>query len=155
MCCCFLSEVVVSLAGEEEEGPRPGSLRQTSHFSRYLQELVDLHLAVLVEVHLVQDLVQRVLIDVDVDVLRRRGGDWSAEASDLISRQTVKVAMTHVQDSLDVHRGNEAFPLLVKLVETLFVPVASAEERECWNRWWDGEGQLDGERAESGYLTTS
>lgn len=70
---------------------------------------------------------QRVLVDVDVDVLRRRGGDWSAEASDLTSRQTVRVAMTHVQDSLDVHSGNEAFPLLVKLVETLLVPVASAE----------------------------
>lgn len=56
---------------------------------------------------------------------------WSGEATDLISGQTLKVAITHVQDSLDVHRGNEAFPLLVKLVEALFVPVASAEEREC------------------------
>lgn len=31
--------------------------------------------------------------------------------------------MTHVQDSLNVHSGDESFPLLVKLMETLLVPV--------------------------------
>lgn len=69
-----LQRLWFSQAGEEEEGPRPGSLRKTSHFFCYLQELVDLHLAILVEVHLVQDLVQRVLVYVDIDILWKTGG---------------------------------------------------------------------------------
>lgn len=39
----------------------------------YLQELVDLHLAVLVQVHLIQDLMQGVFINVNIDVLKRDG----------------------------------------------------------------------------------
>lgn len=69
-----LQRLWFSLAGEEEVGPQPGSLRKTSHFSCYLQELVNLHLAIFVEVHLVQDLVQRVFVNVDIDILWKRGG---------------------------------------------------------------------------------
>lgn len=39
----------------------------------HLQELVDLNLAILVEVHLIQDLMQRIFINVNVDVLKRNG----------------------------------------------------------------------------------
>lgn len=115
---------MVVFSSTRRRGTSASLLRQILHSYCYLKELVDLHLAVLVEVHLIQDLMQRVLINMDVYVLRRRRDDWSTAASELFGRQIVKMAVTHIQDSLDVHSGDEAFSLLVKLMEALLVPVA-------------------------------
>lgn len=49
-------------------------------------------------------------------------------------RQTVdSEVMTHVQDSLNVHGGDESFPLFVKLMETLLVPVTHTTHHNSKN----------------------
>lgn len=50
------------------------SERISSHHGvTHLQELINLNLPILVEVHLVQNLMQRIFINVNVDVLKRNG----------------------------------------------------------------------------------
>lgn len=41
-------------------------------FVTYLQEFINFHLSVLVEVHLVKDFMERIFINVDIDALQRR-----------------------------------------------------------------------------------
>lgn len=54
--------------------------------------------------------------------------------------------MTHVQDSLNIHGGDESFPLLVKLVETLLVPVTHTTHHNSKNNN-DNDNNDNGHRA--------
>lgn len=91
----------------------------------YLQKFINFNLPVLVEVHLIQNFMQRVFINLDVDALQRntRAVINNQSVNTDRDRQAERQLMTHIQDLLNVHSGDESFPVFVELVETLLVSV--------------------------------
>lgn len=91
----------------------------------YLQELVELHLPVFVEIHLVEDLVEGVLVHLHADALHRTStgrGSASLHSHRLLPEAVRSTGQPHLQHTLHVQDRYEALLVLVKHAEPLLVP---------------------------------